>query len=164
MWQRSCHPVNCPVTWSKICWSTLHLWSQQWNGGVKGLVRDWNPGPLAPKARIIPLDQRAIGLNPVPQATEFQVGGVRHDSLKQRLSLTWDISLLWSIMPSSRVWSSSFCLLQIEQCLNFLLMPSPRSGPKSKFLLVPSPAFVSYSSRIFFRKRTNINCITSSLV
>lgn len=26
-----------------------------------GLVRDLNPGPLAPKARIIPLDQRAIG-------------------------------------------------------------------------------------------------------
>ena len=24
-----------------------------------GLVRDLNPGPLAPKARIIPLDQRA---------------------------------------------------------------------------------------------------------
>ncbi len=27
-----------------------------------GLVRDLNPGPLAPKARIIPLDQRATGL------------------------------------------------------------------------------------------------------
>ena len=26
---------------------------------VYGLVRDLNPGPLAPKARIIPLDQRA---------------------------------------------------------------------------------------------------------
>ena len=26
----------------------------------KGLNRDLNPGPLAPKARIIPLDQRAI--------------------------------------------------------------------------------------------------------
>lgn len=26
----------------------------------EGLVRDLNPGPLAPKARIIPLDQRAI--------------------------------------------------------------------------------------------------------
>ena len=25
-----------------------------------GLVRDLNPGPLAPKARIIPLDQRAL--------------------------------------------------------------------------------------------------------
>ena len=25
----------------------------------EGLVRDLNPGPLAPKARIIPLDQRA---------------------------------------------------------------------------------------------------------
>ena len=25
----------------------------------KGLVRDLNPGPLAPEARIIPLDQRA---------------------------------------------------------------------------------------------------------
>ncbi len=27
-----------------------------------GLVRDLNPGPLAPEARIIPLDQRATGL------------------------------------------------------------------------------------------------------
>ncbi len=26
---------------------------------IAGLVRDLNPGPLAPKARIIPLDQRA---------------------------------------------------------------------------------------------------------
>ena len=26
---------------------------------ILGLVRDLNPGPLAPKARIIPLDQRA---------------------------------------------------------------------------------------------------------
>ena len=25
-----------------------------------GLVRDLNPGPLAPKARIIPLEQRAL--------------------------------------------------------------------------------------------------------
>ena len=29
-----------------------------------GLVRDLNPGPLAPKARIIPLDQRADILYP----------------------------------------------------------------------------------------------------
>ena len=28
-----------------------------------GLVRDLNPGPLAPKARIIPLDQRAAYYN-----------------------------------------------------------------------------------------------------
>ena len=28
-----------------------------------GLVRDLNPGPLAPKARIIPLDQRATCFN-----------------------------------------------------------------------------------------------------
>ena len=26
----------------------------------KGLVRELNPGPLAPEARIIPLDQRAL--------------------------------------------------------------------------------------------------------
>ena len=25
----------------------------------KGLLREWNPGPLAPEARIIPLDQAA---------------------------------------------------------------------------------------------------------
>ena len=28
-----------------------------------GLVRDLNPGPLAPKARIIPLDQRATEIS-----------------------------------------------------------------------------------------------------
>ena len=28
-----------------------------------GLVRDLNPGPLAPKARIIPLDQRATAVS-----------------------------------------------------------------------------------------------------
>ena len=27
-----------------------------------GLVRELNPGPLAPEARIIPLDQRAMSL------------------------------------------------------------------------------------------------------
>ena len=45
---------------------------QEWSGQYKwfvlcaphsvhkcGLIRDLNPGPLAPKARIIPLDQRA---------------------------------------------------------------------------------------------------------
>ncbi len=32
----------------------------------KGLVRDLNPGPLAPKARIIPLDQQATSINIVP--------------------------------------------------------------------------------------------------
>ena len=34
-----------------------HKW-----GRKAGLVRDLNPGPLAPKARIIPLDQRAVHL------------------------------------------------------------------------------------------------------
>ena len=29
---------------------------------ISGLVRDLNPGPLAPKARIIPLDQRATAI------------------------------------------------------------------------------------------------------
>ncbi|KAL1265248.1 hypothetical protein QQF64_003275 [Cirrhinus molitorella] len=35
-----------------------------------GLVRDLNPGPLAPKARIIPLDQRARTLCPPLPALE----------------------------------------------------------------------------------------------
>ena len=30
---------------------------------VIGLVRDLNPGPLAPEAKIIPLDQRAAMIN-----------------------------------------------------------------------------------------------------
>ena len=36
-----------------------------------GLVRDLNPGPLAPKARIIPLDQRAT--NPVIDMSIFEI-------------------------------------------------------------------------------------------
>ena len=34
------------------------------NSYKKGLVRELNPGPLAPKARIIPLDQQAIHSKP----------------------------------------------------------------------------------------------------
>ena len=37
---------------------TLHFLSSRHQN--TGLVRDLNPGPLAPKARIIPLDQRAM--------------------------------------------------------------------------------------------------------
>ena len=33
--------------------------------GKRGLVRDLNPGPLAPEARIIPLDQRARPTNSI---------------------------------------------------------------------------------------------------
>ena len=35
------------------------VWRQFQHDENTGLVRDLNPGPLAPKARIIPLDQRA---------------------------------------------------------------------------------------------------------
>ena len=34
--------------------------SQQWETNKNGLNRDLNPGPLAPKARIIPLDHWAL--------------------------------------------------------------------------------------------------------
>ena len=37
----------------------FHIPSLMKQEKVLGLVRDLNPGPLAPKARIIPLDQRA---------------------------------------------------------------------------------------------------------
>ncbi|GFX86951.1 hypothetical protein TNCV_1530401 [Trichonephila clavipes] len=33
---------------------------------ISGLDRDLNPGPLAPKARIIPLDHRAVSYQPDP--------------------------------------------------------------------------------------------------
>ena len=36
-----------------------HFLNLKINKKSYGLVRDLNPGPLAPKARIIPLDQRA---------------------------------------------------------------------------------------------------------
>ena len=37
----------------------IHSYCFQDIAKTMGLVRDSNPGPLAPKARIIPLDQRA---------------------------------------------------------------------------------------------------------
>ena len=36
-----------------------------------GLVRDLNPGPRAPEARIIPLDQRAIQMYDVNKLSEI---------------------------------------------------------------------------------------------
>ena len=45
--------------WPEICLSELVKRS------AKGLIRDLNPGPLAPKARIIPLDQRALDKNKI---------------------------------------------------------------------------------------------------
>ena len=47
---------------AKHFFSSLVLWCSSLFGHIPksfGLVRDLNPGPLAPKARIIPLDQRA---------------------------------------------------------------------------------------------------------
>ena len=38
---------------------TSNFFIQPKNYKIAGLVRDLNPGPLAPEARIIPLDQRA---------------------------------------------------------------------------------------------------------
>ena len=52
-----------------------------------GLVRDLNPGPLAPKARIIPLDQRAVRNCDI----YMNVLKVFSDKL---LLCTWNFSLL----------------------------------------------------------------------
>ena len=49
-----------------IFWVAHQVNGNHWNGKIKdrvGLVRDLNPGPLAPEARIIPLDQRARSHN-----------------------------------------------------------------------------------------------------
>ena len=47
---------------------------------INGLVRDSNPGPLAPKARIMPLDQQAtsdsVGVNNEYKATRTHWKGV----------------------------------------------------------------------------------------
>ena len=65
MWSRPCKMYRKPV-WldefgSKQVWrSSLYTVSHK----TSGLVRDLNPGPRAPEARIIPLDQRA-GTNTV---------------------------------------------------------------------------------------------------
>ncbi len=44
-----------------VFWKSLFVFSVLYNDHEKkvGLVRESNPGPLAPEARIIPLDQRA---------------------------------------------------------------------------------------------------------
>ena len=53
--------------------------TRKW-GRKAGLVRDLNPGPLAPKARIIPLDQRAAHtwLPPavLPQVTPVKLAAI----------------------------------------------------------------------------------------
>ena len=46
----------------------MHVWEVKKK--IHGLVRDSNPGPLAPKARIIPLDQQATS-NRVVQAIVY---------------------------------------------------------------------------------------------
>ncbi len=52
---------------------TLEHWKKA------GLVRDLNPGPLAPKARIIPLDQRARHTVPVTNCGyEFDMCSLHH--------------------------------------------------------------------------------------
>ena len=52
---------NCLTTsfWALILRKGCHLYKAKARCTPYGLVRDLNPGPLAPKARIIPLDQRA---------------------------------------------------------------------------------------------------------
>ena len=66
----SYHLIKSLVLVSKLCHKHVS-WKEQNTGYLNiyytcicnkiiiGLVRDLNPGPLAPKARIIPLDQRA---------------------------------------------------------------------------------------------------------
>ena len=48
-----------------------------------GLVRDLNPGPLAPKARIIPLDQRATTSFSLPPPVLLQVTPVKLAAIAQ---------------------------------------------------------------------------------
>ena len=87
----------------------------------RGLVRDLNPGPLAPKARIIPLDQRAtVGLD--CRSTEKQFGIIEKLRVKLRYQCQDEVAewlRRWTANPmcSARVGSNpilvvSFALLQ----------------------------------------------------
>ncbi len=54
------HDLKCPtpcIFWLQLT-AALYKWVKS-EKDCNGLVRDLNPGPLAPEARIIPLDQRA---------------------------------------------------------------------------------------------------------
>ena len=48
--------LNMSAKMSIVLITFPHYWTEY----LEGLVRDLNPGPLAPEARIIPLDQRAM--------------------------------------------------------------------------------------------------------
>ena len=67
---------------------------------LEGLVRDLNPGPLAPKARIIPLDQRAVySWQPsvkrlFPQATSLE-DDLQYSQRWQFLLLSQETLSLW---------------------------------------------------------------------
>ena len=60
-WKRLAVSLPCRHVLSGLGTGT-DVWSVVLCNHIKGtgLVRDSNPGPLAPKARIIPLDQRAV--------------------------------------------------------------------------------------------------------
>ena len=51
-------PLGHATTETKNCFPCFFVWYLSISA-KKGLIRDLNPGPLTPKARIIPLDQWA---------------------------------------------------------------------------------------------------------
>ena len=71
----------CLTSWHALSLLGTDVWLVVLCDHVKGtgLVRDSNPGPLAPKARIIPLDQRAM--------FEMAVGLIRVDLCQTDVNL-----------------------------------------------------------------------------
>ena len=59
---------------ASVAFTCLWLWSKH-----GGLVRELNPGPLAPEARIIPLDQRAVLTVRIHSFISTGVGSVKQE-------------------------------------------------------------------------------------
>ena len=53
------HTHTTIIVYVHVCVNLKFDSANTYDNKIAGLVRDLNPGPLAPKARIIPLDQRA---------------------------------------------------------------------------------------------------------
>ncbi|KAL1265159.1 hypothetical protein QQF64_003186 [Cirrhinus molitorella] len=96
-----------------------------------GLVRDLNPGPLAPEARIIPLDQRAI--------PRLRLEGANRHTME----------------PSSNS-AMCLCVCRVETTLNAVSRKATdplelgRSAKRTLGFSLPKPRIQTGAFRVFF--------------
>ena len=90
--RRTSHVVSISVgsIWEPMCGNWGQVGVMDWARTVrtKGLLRELNPGPLAPEARIIPLDQTACDI----RALYFEVTSLR------------EFACVYSRHPGSSAW------------------------------------------------------------